>query len=157
MRNKNITDFFTERKSAWLKKKISPALNESEKANLTQEAEEKFSLNFWVPDAVKRASQLSMASHPGKFSHPDAKTSSIIAKCQKANDGYLRSGNVEYDLDVFGNAAAMDVYKFLTLKMDDGKSILEHLEEDSTEVRSLFSIQTATYEDLKNGLLSVKQ
>jgi CRISPR-associated protein Csy1 len=72
-----------------------------------------------VPDAAKRVTQLSMVSHPSKFSHPSAKTSSVIAKVEQSNDGYLRSGNVDYSLDVFGNAAAMDVFKFLSLPLNE--------------------------------------
>ena len=152
-----VEQFLLERKQDKIKEKIKPNLEESEKQKILSDLEEKFSLNNWLPDAAKRASQLSMVSHPGKFSHPSAKTSSIIAKRERANDGYLRSGNVEYDLDVFGNAAALDVYKFLNLKIDDGDSILSHLERDSQSVKSIFTISAASYEDLKAGLLSIKQ
>lgn len=155
--NKNISDFFADRKATWLKAKIKPSLDAEEQALLLQEAEDKFSMATWLPDAAKRATQLSMVSHPGKFSHPSAKTSSIIVKSYRTNDGYLRSGNVAYELDVFGNAAAMDVYKFLSLQMDDGQTVLKHLEEDSEAIKSTLKIPTASYESLKLGLTSVKQ
>lgn len=155
--NQNISDFFVERKTAWLKAKLKPSLTDEEQALFQQEANEKFALANWLPDAARRATQLTMVSHPSKFSHPSAKTSSVIAKSYQANDGYLRSGNVDYELDVFGNAAAMDVYKFLTLTMDDGKTVLTHLEEDSAAIQSLFTLPTANYESLKQGLISIKQ
>jgi CRISPR-associated protein Csy1 len=155
--NQNISEFFADRKATWLKVKIKPSLDAEEHAQLLQEAEDKFSLATWLPDAAKRATQLSMVSHPGKFSHPSAKTSSIIATSHRTNDGYLRSGNVDYELDVFGNAAAMDVYKFLSLQMDDGQTVLKHLEEDSDAIKSTLTIPTASYESLKLGLTSVKQ
>lgn len=155
--NQNILDFFTDRKAAWLKAKLKPSLSEDEQSQLKQEANEKFALANWLPDAARRATQLTMVSHPSKFSHPSAKTSSVIANNQQANDGYLRSGNVDYELDVFGNAAAMDVYKFLSLAMDDGKTVLTHLEEDSAAIKPLFTLPTASYESLKAGLTSIKQ
>ncbi len=155
--NQNIADFFADRKAAWLKAKLKPSLTDEEQTQLQQEANEKFTLANWLPDAAKRAAQLTMASHPSKFSHPSAKTSPIIANNRQANDGYLRSGNVDYELDVFGNAAAMDVYKFLALVMDDGKTVLDHLEEDSAVIKGLFSLPTASYENLKQGLISIKQ
>lgn len=155
--NQNIPDFFAERKAAWLKAKLNPSLSDEEQAQLQQQANEKFALANWLPDAARRATQLTMVSHPGKFSHPSAKTSSIIAQSQPAKDGYLRSGNVEYPLDVFGNAAAMDVYKFLSLQMDDGKTVLTHLEQDSAAIKPLFTLPTASYESLKQGLTSIKQ
>jgi len=155
--NQNISDFFADRKATWLKAKLKPSITAEEQAQLQQEAKEKFALANWLPDAAKRAGQLTMVSHPSKFSHPSAKTSSVIAKSSQADDGYLRSGNVDYELDVFGNAAAMDVYKFLSLLLDDGKTVLTHLEEDSAAIKSIFTLPTASYESLKLGLTSIKQ
>lgn len=155
--NQNISNFFAERKATWLKAKLKPSLTDEEQAQFQQEANEKFALANWLPDAARRATQLTMVSHPGKFSHPSAKTSSVIVKSYHANDGYLRSGNVDYELDVFGNAAAMDVYKFLSVVMDDGKTVLTHLEEDSPAIKPLFTLPTASYESLKQGLTSIKQ
>jgi CRISPR-associated protein Csy1 len=155
--NQNIPDFFAERKAFWLKARLKPSLSDEEQTQLQQEANEKFALANWLPDAARRATQLTMVSHPGKFSHPSAKTSSVIVKSTPANDGYLRSGNVEYELDVFGNAAAMDVYKFLSLQLDDGKTVLTHLEQDSEAIKPLLNLPTASYESLKQGLTSIKQ
>lgn len=155
--NQNISNFFAERKAAWLKAKLKPSLIDEEQIQLQQEANEKFALANWLPDAARRAAQLTMVSHPGKFSHPKAETSSVIVKSYQANDGYLRSGNVDYELDVFGNAAAMDVYKFLSLTMDDDRTVLTHLEEDSAAIKSLFTLPTANYESLKQGLIRIKQ
>jgi CRISPR-associated protein Csy1 len=155
--NQNVSNFFAERKAAWLKAKLKPTFTVEEQAQLQQEANEKFSLANWLPDAARRAGQLTMVSHPSKFSHPSAKTSSVIVNSRQANDGYLRSGNVDYELDVFGNAAAMDVYKFLSLLMDDGKTVLTHLEEDSAAIKHLFTLPTASYKSLKQGLTSIKQ
>jgi CRISPR-associated protein Csy1 len=155
--NKQIIEFFADRKAAWIKAKAKASEDVVEQNRLNQEAEERFAPANWFPDAARRAPQLSMVSHPGKFSHPSAKTSSIIAHCEHADDGYLRTGNVSYHLDVFGNAAAMDVYKFLCLQMDDGRTVLAHLETDSEAIKSVLTIPTASYDDLKQGLLSIKQ
>lgn len=153
----NISSFLNDRKAAWLKAKLKPTLSPEEQAELQQEASEKFALANWLPDAARRAPQLTMVSHPGKFSHPSAKTSPVIADSPRANDGYLRTGNVDYELDVFGNAAAMDVYKFLSLTMADGKTVLAHLETDSPEITALFTLPTASYDELKQGFISIKQ
>src|SRR5690606_41987654 len=104
----NIQAFLNERKELWLKDRLKKAENEAVIAELQQQAHDKFSLQEWLPDAAKRVAQLSMVSHPSKFSHPSAKTSSVIAQAKYKADGYWRSGNVDYPLDVFGNAAAMD-------------------------------------------------
>lgn len=153
----NVSSFLNDRKAAWLKAKLKPTQTQEEQTQLQQEANEKFALANWLPDAARRAPQLTMVSHPGKFSHPSAKTSPVIANNTRTNDGYLRTGNVDYELDVFGNAAAMDVYKFLSLTMADGKTVLAHLEEDSPEITALFTLPTASYDDLKQGFISIKQ
>lgn len=152
-----IHQFFADRKAAWLKAKGKSDATDEEKAELEQQASERFALASWLPDAAKRASQLSIVSHPSKFSHPSAKTTAIIAKAKPKADGYLRTGNLDYALDVFGNAAAMDVYKFLSLPMADGRLVLEHLEYDTPEAKALLGIPTASYDTLKEGFLSVKQ
>lgn len=155
--SQQISTFFTERKAAWLKTKLKNSQSEDTETTLRQEAEEKFALANWLPDAARRASWLSNVSHPCKFSHPSAQTTSIIAISQCNNDGYLRTGNVDYQLDFFGNAAAMDVYKFLCLSMEDGQTVLQHLEQDSPSIRQLLTIPSETYDNLKSGFLSVKQ
>lgn len=152
-----VIQFLTERKEAYLKDKLKGHLSDEQQAVIHQEASDKFSLTTWLPDAAKRAGQLSMVSHPSKFSHPSAKSSNVIALAEQRNDGYVRTGNVKYDLDVFGNAAAMDVYKFLSLAIEDGRSVLAHLEQDTVEIQKTFALSTASYPDLRAGLLSIKQ
>jgi CRISPR-associated protein Csy1 len=151
-----IQAFLNKRKEDWLKKKISPKTTEEEKLELTQEANEAFSLATWLPDAANRAKQLFLVSHPAKFSHPSAKTSPIIAAVEKNADGFVRTGNTSEQLDVFGNAAAMDVYKFLNLTLADGDSILNHLERDTKTIQQQFTLPTASYEELAQGLLAIK-
>jgi CRISPR-associated protein Csy1 len=83
-------------------------------------------MHNWLIDASKRSGQLSVTTHPPKFSHPDAKIDAIIAKCNQKNDGLLRSGNVKIGLDVVGNAASLDVDKFLRLELDNNLTILQN-------------------------------
>src|SRR5690606_40850715 len=78
----------------WSSDVCSSDLNEAVIAELQQQAHDKFSLQEWLPDAAKRVAQLSMVSHPSKFSHPSAKTSSVIAQAKYKADGYWRSGQI---------------------------------------------------------------
>ncbi|TOM54914.1 type I-F CRISPR-associated protein Csy1, partial [Vibrio parahaemolyticus] len=125
-----IEAFFAERKEAWLKKNMSTAMDEQQLREKQQECEQNFSLSNWLPDAAKRAGQISISSHPCTFSHPSARknkngyVSSVIAKNRSQADGFLRSGNVSVEVDALGNAAALDVYKFLSLEMADRRSLL---------------------------------
>lgn len=152
----SIQIFLNERKELWLKDRLKKAENDTEIAGLQQQAENKFSLQEWLPDAAKRVAQLSMVSHPSKFSHPSAKTSSVIAQVKFAQDGYLRSGNVQYPLDVFGNAAAMDVYKFLSLDLTADSTILDGFERDDPTLKSLIEKSSLDFTSLKQSFLVIK-
>ena len=77
-----IQDFLNERKEIWLKKKIEIKTTDEEKTEFEQQASEEFSLAIWLPNAAKRAKQLSLVSHPAQLSHPSAKTTTIIAIAQ---------------------------------------------------------------------------
>jgi CRISPR-associated protein Csy1 len=152
-----IQQFLDERKEAWLKKKVKGSTTEEELVVLESEATTTFSLAKWLPDAAKRAKQLSLVSHPGKFSHPSAKISPVIATAPRVADGFLRTGNVSTGLDVFGNAAAMDVYKFLSIALKDEKTILDHLEAQTDYIGKQFELPDVTFAELSNGLLAIKQ
>lgn len=151
-----IENFLSERKAARLKKNLKPGLGEEQKQAIELEATELFLLDNWLPDAAKRAGWLSMLSHPGKFTHPSAKTSAIIAKALPKPDGFLRTGNADTDLDVLGNAAALDVHKFLSLTLSDGQTVLAHLEQTSATIQAQFKLSTP-FAELQQGLLDIKQ
>lgn len=152
-----IKDFLQERKEARIKAKTKAGMSDDEIIEVEQLAEESFAIETWLPDAANRAKQLSLVSHPGKFSHPSAKTSSIIASCGRKSDGFIRTGNVESELDVFGNAAALDVYKFLSLVMQNGKTVLDNLQDKTEEIQQQFTLTTASFDELQSGLLSIKK
>jgi CRISPR-associated protein Csy1 len=152
-----IQNFLNERKEIWLKKKITNTTNDEDKAAFERQALDEFSLATWLPDAAKRAQQLSIVTHPGKFSHPSAKISSIIATSKRSADGLLRTGNVDVGFDVFGNAAAMDVHKFLSLMLSNNETVLMHLEQKTAEIEQQLTIPGTAFSDIKQGLLAIKQ
>ena len=158
-----ITRFFEERKEAWLKKNIKASMDEAQTRETQQQCEAVFSLSTWLPNAAKRAGQISMATHPCTFSHPSARknkngyVSSVIANADSAIDGFLRSGNVVVDTDALGNAAALDVYKFLTLEMTDGQQLLTHIQNDSQLAAQLLTLKEVSYTELKAGFVAMAE
>ena len=152
-----VMEYLAERRKNWLEKRLSADTDEAAKLELETEANEKFSLAQWLPDAARRAGHLSMVSHPSKFSHPSAKTSAVIAQASLQADGYVRTGNVSYPLDVFGSAAAIDVYKFLALPLSDGKTVLEHLEQETALAQRLLSqAPSVPVSELTSQFLAIK-
>jgi CRISPR-associated protein Csy1 len=152
----SIQNFLNERKELWLKDRLKKAENDSVISELQGQADDKFSLKEWLPDAAKRVTQLSMVSHPSKFSHPSAKTSSVIVQAKPNNDGYLRSGNVHYPLDVFGNAAAMDVFKFLSLPLTEKLTVLDGFERQEESLKTLLVGADLDFETLGTEFLKIK-
>lgn len=152
----SIQEFLAERKAKRIKGKLKPSLSEDEQASIIEAADQEFHLNQWLPNAAKRARQLSIVSHPSKLSHPSSKTSPIIAQVLAAPDGFLRTGNVDSALDIVGNAASLDVFSFLSLQLENGKTILEHMEEGTDLIRKLLAIKTATFEEIQAGFLAIK-
>lgn len=161
MLGSEIDAFFQARKEVWLKKNINSSMDANTIKAKEAECKSLFSLDNWLPNAAKRAGQISISTHPCTFSHPSSRknkngsASSVIANTTQANDGYLRSGNVCVEADALGNAAALDVYKFLTLIMYDGNSLLTHIQRDSDLALDLLRIKSASYQELKNGFLAM--
>jgi CRISPR-associated protein Csy1 len=158
-----IDVFFAERKEGWLKKKLKPNMTDEQKREIEIACEEEFSLEKWLPDAARRASQISISTHPCTFSHPSARknkngyVTSVIAKPTRETDGYLRTGNIDVQTDALGNAAALDVHKFLSLITADGSSVIEHIQQDTELSKSLLNIQSKNYTELKAGFLAMVQ
>lgn len=140
-------------------------MSELEVKEKEHECDSVFALKNWLPNAAKRAGQMSISTHPCTFSHPSARknkngyASAVIASSESKNDGFLRTGNVAVAADALGNAAALDVYKFLTLITEDGQSVLQHLEQDSELAQVLLTLPNAnedlSYQTLKQGFLAM--
>lgn len=141
-----ILTFLEGRKQKPLKEGKKPAA----------EIESDYSILVWVANAAQRAAQLSLVSHPAKFSHPDARTSAILFTRNYKADGFLRSGNTAAQLDVVGNAAALDVYTFLALLLSDGREVLEHFETQSAELKQLLNVDEDTFQQWRKGFLQIK-
>lgn len=156
MQDKAIIEFLENKKQDYLKKKVTANTSEEDNLNIMREAQEKYSPANWLMDASKRARQLSLSSHPAKFVHPDAKASSVIVDAKKENDGLLRSGNIEVELDVFGNAAALDVEKFLRIRLKDNKTVLQHLEENSATIKQQFATNGIDFDEIRDGFMQIK-
>lgn len=75
----------------------------------------------WLGDAVRRADQIQLVTHGLKYTHPDARGSSLNSQGNPVAGPHLvgsHSLHGRYEPDVVGNAAALDVYKFLRLEVD---------------------------------------
>jgi CRISPR-associated protein Csy1 len=91
------------------------------------ELQQQFVPATWLDDAARRVSQIQAVTHSLKPIHPDAKGSSLFrdpSGLPALAEVGSHSLGAQFDTDVVGNAAALDVYKFLKLSVD-GKSLLD--------------------------------
>ncbi len=154
-----IKDFLLKQKEKRIKGKTKTNMNSDEAAAVKEDAEAEFAIENWLPHAAERAGQLSMSSHMAKFSHPDAKTSIVLTSASEEPDGFLRTGNIPSVFDVSGNAAALDVNSFLSLRLSDGRTILEHLEEGeegSELIQKEFNLKNTPFHELRENFLKIR-
>lgn len=107
----------------------------------------------WIDSAANRANQISMASHAIKFIHSSAKGTNIIDQKLGQNERYLDTQSLEnINLDTVGNAAALDVARFLQLTDQNEKSLLNYLEQDDPSPLAPLAINSEQLEQWQNGL-----
>lgn len=130
-----LIDSFLQQRLETKVEKLS--LDDPKYAELTAQ----FQRDAWLADAARRVGQLQVVTHSLKPIHPDAKgTNLYVSPTSLKNDGLVSSHVLGEDFygDVVGNAAALDVYKFLRLELD-GKSLLERVLDDDAELAMALS------------------
>lgn len=86
----------------------------------------------WIADAARRVKQIQLVTHALKYAHPDARGTSLHSEGNPAareTEIGTHSLGGRLTPDVVGNAAALDVYKFLSLEVA-GKPIWQRAVED---------------------------
>lgn len=125
-----ITDYVASRRQPKLEafeKEAAKRLAQGEDASTIalecQELEARYQPRNWLSDAARRAGQISLVTHAAKFTHGDSKSSSIYRETT-GDEGYLSTAALtQVSTDAVGNAAALDVAKFLQTEVE-GDSLL---------------------------------
>ncbi|HWK70801.1 MAG TPA: type I-F CRISPR-associated protein Csy1 [Burkholderiaceae bacterium] len=118
-----------------------------------QELLASFEHTTWLTDAARRAKQISFVTHPIKFTHSDAKGSSIYALGggDNAPATYVTTSTLKHpSIDVDGNAAALDVAGLLQLAAD-GTSVGQRVAEGDISALASFAENDAQLEDWRLG------
>ncbi|UTD57200.1 type I-F CRISPR-associated protein Csy1 [Halomonas sp. MS1] len=100
-----------------------------------------FEPQTWLADAARRVGQLQVVTHSLKAIHPDAKGTNLYVEPRSLDQGELVGSHClpgNFQGDVTGNAAALDVYKFLKLEWQ-GRSLLELALDHNSELISALS------------------
>ena len=114
-----ISSFLTERLENKLEK-LAP--DDPKRTELAAQ----FVPSVWLDDAARRVSQIQAVTHSLKPIHPDAKGTSLYSPPPALPELPVVGSHClsdDFSGDVVGNAAALDVYKFLKLEYQ-GRSLL---------------------------------
>ncbi len=105
---------------------------------------DKYQPENWLTDASNRAKQISLVSHALKYTHSDAKGSSLLVSAENVDLGYLATKTLRtIPTDVVGNAAALDVANLLLLEVD-GIRLLDRIRERDISPLAAFSTNQST-------------
>ncbi|MCV6589554.1 MAG: type I-F CRISPR-associated protein Csy1 [Marinobacterium sp.] len=86
-----------------------------------EKLQQQYQYDTWLADAARRVTQLQVVTHSLKAVHPDARGSNLYIEPGELPDHPLVGSHLldnDFARDVVGNAAALDVYKFLKLEQD---------------------------------------
>lgn len=119
-----ISQFITERRDTKLNGKEDPV------------TAAKYDYSTWLADAARRVTQIQAVTHVLKATHPDARGSSLFVEPNTLTPHNLVGSHTlgeHFAMDIVGNAAALDVYKFLKLEVE-GRSLLSWLQDDDADL-----------------------
>lgn len=120
---------------------------------------QQFTPATWLEDAARRAGQIQAVTHSLKPIHPDARGTNLYAPPQALAAlpvvGSHCLGN-DFVGDVVGNAAALDVYKFLKLE-HQGRSFLALVHERDADLAAALSDDPAQAQDWINAFAALTE
>lgn len=162
-----IAEYIEQRKQTKLEplqKKLNKVLEKSHdpveiaraKAEYCDEAtpiETAYDPVVWLTDAAKRAKQISLATHAAKFTHSDAKASSILLNQYQIVDvRYLTTLQLPNKvIDAVGNAAALDVARLLKLE-SNGETLIDQLQDQRVDALRAFTDDDLQLTQWQEGL-----
>lgn len=130
-----INEFLQER----LQAKLDKLKDDDEEQR--KKLREAYQPSVWIADAARRVTQIQQVTHALKYTHPEAKGTSLNSS-GNPDVGNLLVGSHTLQKqimpDVVGNAAALDVYKFLRLEAE-GKTLLNRAIENDAALSATFS------------------
>ena len=148
MLNEEIQRYIDQRLSAKLepidKALAKPSTTESQRDKLMVDRETISAMyvpRLWLKSAAKRAGQINLVTHAPKFTHSDSKSSGALVVGRPAdNSALLVTASLSTpELDIVGNAAALDVAGLLKLKDVKGRSLVDYLKDGDASALAEFA------------------
>ena len=131
-----LEDFVVKKESDWRKKNRSIS---------------------WMDNMIEKMNECQLATHVGKFTHPDSKISMKIQAGINISSVYVTTESVLSGDDVsYTNAIFSGIAQFLNLELEDGCTVFEHAINDSVEVRKIVEKYHGDYGIFKMKLKNVE-
>lgn len=118
-----------------------------------------FSHDVWLASAAKRVEQIQAVTHSLKPIHPDARGTNLYvepASLPTLTELGSHALGEQFVGDVVGNAAALDVYKFLKLEMH-GRSLLTALLAQDADALAALHTDPTQAQALRDAFVSLTQ
>lgn len=123
------------------------------------ELEKQFEFSNWIADAAHRVSQIQSVTHSLKPIHPDARGTSLYCLPNELPSHELVGSyclGSDFEGDVVGNAAALDVFKFLTLQFE-GHDLLSLMQDADPDLTALFGDEIANTQRWMTAFTSIAE
>ena len=151
-----IADFLKKR----LDDKLEKIKDDDEAASARRaELQQAFIPATWLEDAARRAGQIQAVTHSLKPIHPDAKGTNLYAPPQALAALPVVGSHClgdDFAGDVVGNAAALDIYKFLKLE-HQGRSLLALVVARDADLAAVLSDDPAQAQDWINAFAALTE
>lgn len=125
-----------------------------------QAAAKHMTISGWIQARIKEIPSCRLATHVGKFSHPDAKVT-VYDTTSALQNGYVCTANSEHKADISVNAAYMSTAKLLLGQpLEDGHTVFWHIVSGSNDVEAEFQaagIDSDVYHAFKSSVLQCSQ
>jgi CRISPR-associated protein Csy1 len=111
----------------------------------------------WLQSAAQRVKQIQAVTHSLKPIHPDARGTSLYVKPSKLSALDVISSHVlgdQFESDVVGNAASLDVYKLLKLEVE-GRSLLHALLDNDPDALHALDDNPAEAQLIRDALITL--
>jgi len=144
---------------AFLKQRLEEYLAKEKDEEQREKLRRRFEPSAWLADAAKRVLQLQAVTHILKPLHTEARGSNLFCPPRNLGPAEALGSHAlpeNFALDVVGNAAALDVYKFLR-QAHEGRSLWAWLEAGDPDASASLDPDPEKAAALAEAFLSLKK
>ena len=131
---------------AFLAERAQPKLDKAKTEEEREQIAARYQREVWIADAARRVNQIQVVTHSVKYMHPDARGTNVFDLGSSAPPELVSSSDGTLERDVVGNAAALDVFKFLKLEVG-GVSLLQRIQDEDPSVKAAMTDNAALAEE----------